>query len=296
MKVGGCYGAGSSPWRAVLPGIHKYAQVLFLATTIPQVLCQSSDKFTCHQNFQSAARWPAYMAMFLAMGLGTSAAKTSFFGSLQAVVCAGTGGFRGWLLLVLSQLDVSKPFPSLLITTTTFCRDGFTRIRWFGHVWPMCNKMNEAALHSPLIFLAMATVAHPIEIPQGITCVVARQFKIGTLAAAALAVAGAVSVWWLRDAVRAYKGCYGFLVEVWFQSIVVHTLIPNMTFIGFCDGFDFFKQLAVRIILKLSESRTPPADRCCGRPQSLGPLTPSNVARSWHLGVRRGRCTRAGAR
>lgn len=54
----------------------------------------------------------AYMAMFLAMGLGTSAAKTSFFGSLQAVVCAG------------------------------------------------------------------------------ITCVVARQFKIGTLAAAALAVAG----------------------------------------------------------------------------------------------------------
>ena len=32
---------------------------------------------------------PAYMAMFLAMGLGTSAAKTSFFGSLQAVVCAG---------------------------------------------------------------------------------------------------------------------------------------------------------------------------------------------------------------
>lgn len=54
----------------------------------------------------------AYMAMFLAMGMGTSAAKTSFFGSLQAVVCAG------------------------------------------------------------------------------ITCVVARQFKIGTLAAAALAVAG----------------------------------------------------------------------------------------------------------
>lgn len=54
----------------------------------------------------------AYMAMFLAMGLGTSAAKTSFFGSLQAVVCAG------------------------------------------------------------------------------ITCFVARQFKIGTLAAAALAVAG----------------------------------------------------------------------------------------------------------
>ena len=79
----------------VLPSIHKYAQVLFLATTIPQVLCQSSDKFTCHQNFQSAARWPAYMAMFLAMGLRTSAAKTSFFGSLQAVVCAGTGGFRG---------------------------------------------------------------------------------------------------------------------------------------------------------------------------------------------------------
>ena len=58
----------------------------------------------------------------------------------------------------------------------------------------MCNKMNEAALHSPLIFLAVATVAHPIEIPQGITCVVARQFKIGTRAAAALAVAGAVSV------------------------------------------------------------------------------------------------------
>ena len=35
-------------------------------------------------------RLPAYMAMFLAMGMGTSAAKTSFFGSLQAVVCAGT--------------------------------------------------------------------------------------------------------------------------------------------------------------------------------------------------------------
>ena len=30
-----------------------------------------------------------YVAMFLALGLGTTAAKTSFFGSLQAVVCAG---------------------------------------------------------------------------------------------------------------------------------------------------------------------------------------------------------------
>ena len=32
---------------------------------------------------------PGYVAMFLALGLGTTAAKTSFFGSLQAVVCAG---------------------------------------------------------------------------------------------------------------------------------------------------------------------------------------------------------------
>ncbi|CAJ1457950.1 unnamed protein product [Effrenium voratum] len=31
----------------------------------------------------------SYVAMFLALGLGTTAAKTSFFGSLQAVVCAG---------------------------------------------------------------------------------------------------------------------------------------------------------------------------------------------------------------
>lgn len=47
-------------------------------------------------------RLPAYMAMFLAMGMGTSAAKTSFFGSLQAVVCAGTLASLVWFFFQIS--------------------------------------------------------------------------------------------------------------------------------------------------------------------------------------------------
>ena len=153
------------------------------------------------------------------MGLGTSAAKTSFFGSLQAVVCAGIWGVQRLIVACSLSAGCVKTF-----TFFVYCDYNFWQKLFYDQmVWPCLarNNMNKAALLR------------------------ARHHLCG------------------RETVQDWNPCGSsngcgrssvclmiWVSEVWFQSIVVHMLIPNMIFIAFWDKFDSFKQLAVHIIFR----------------------------------------------
>mmetsp|Transcript_22239 Transcript_22239/g.51455 ORF Transcript_22239/g.51455 Transcript_22239/m.51455 type:complete len:439 (-) Transcript_22239:97-1413(-) len=73
------------------PGVLFGALRFALATLClsPWLFASSSLQSTFGSLKVGACYGAGYVAMFLALGLGTTAAKMSFFGSLQAVVCAG---------------------------------------------------------------------------------------------------------------------------------------------------------------------------------------------------------------
>ncbi|CAE7341633.1 mco [Symbiodinium pilosum] len=73
------------------PGV-LFGALRFTVATLclsPWLFSSSSLQSTLGSLKVGAFYGAGYVAMFLALGLGTTAAKTSFFGSLQAVVCAG---------------------------------------------------------------------------------------------------------------------------------------------------------------------------------------------------------------
>ncbi|CAE6926876.1 mco [Symbiodinium natans] len=73
------------------PGV-LFGALRFTVATLclsPWLFSSSSLQSTLGSCKVGAFYGAGYVAMFLALGLGTTAAKTSFFGSLQAVVCAG---------------------------------------------------------------------------------------------------------------------------------------------------------------------------------------------------------------
>ncbi|CAE7708830.1 mco [Symbiodinium sp. CCMP2456] len=73
------------------PGV-LFGALRFTVATLclsPWLFSSSSLQSTLGSLKVGAFYGAGYVAMFVALGLGTTAAKTSFFGSLQAVVCAG---------------------------------------------------------------------------------------------------------------------------------------------------------------------------------------------------------------
>ena len=164
----------------------------------------------------------AYMAMFLAMGLGTSAAKTSFFGSLQAVVCAGQ---VAEMVAVVSLLDLEKGGSVR-----------FSKRLWGEKIqipWTFDIAPGELDFRCYVIDTFVS----------GITCVVARQFKIGTLAAAALAVAGAFffqpdpQVNWKRTKSTLSRSWHLGVCRRWYTGLSTGLLglhLPPGRFYGFC--------------------------------------------------------------
>mmetsp|Transcript_61448 Transcript_61448/g.143816 ORF Transcript_61448/g.143816 Transcript_61448/m.143816 type:complete len:435 (+) Transcript_61448:50-1354(+) len=73
------------------PGV-LFGALRFTVATLclsPWLFSSSSLRSTLGSLKVGAFYGAGYVAMFVSLGLGTTAAKTSFFGSLQAVVCAG---------------------------------------------------------------------------------------------------------------------------------------------------------------------------------------------------------------